>query len=100
MSVTYTATLTMREETVLYLAGLLRAERLRRGTRAGTRALGCFKQAVLVIRWFLDGTRVALLAGDNAIGRSTAYDYLHLRHEASRDRVGVRDHHRWAVAAV
>ena len=37
MSVTYTATLTMREETVLYLAGLLRAERLRRGTRAGTR---------------------------------------------------------------
>jgi len=77
MSVTYTATLTMREETVLYLAGLLRAERLRRGTRAGTRALGCFKQAVLVVRWFLDGTRLAQLAGDNAISRSTAYDYLH-----------------------
>src|SRR6266536_6208019 len=77
MSVTYTATLTTREETVLYLAGLLRAERVRRGTRAGTRALGCFNQAVMVIRWFLDGTRLAQLAGDNAISRSTAYDYLH-----------------------
>lgn len=54
-------------------SGLLRAERLRRGTRK----LGCLAQAVLVIRWFCDGTRVAQLAGDNAIGKSTAYDYLH-----------------------
>jgi len=30
-----------------------------------------------VIRWFLDGTRVAQLAVDNGIGKSTAYDYLH-----------------------
>ena len=77
MSVTYTATLTVREETVLYVSGLLHAERLRRGTRTGTRSLSCFKQAVMLIRWFLDGTRVAQLAGDNAIGKSTAYDYLH-----------------------
>jgi hypothetical protein len=77
MSVTYTATLTVREETVLFVSSLLHAERLRRGTRTGTRALSCFKQAVLVIRWFLDGTRIAQLAGDNAIGGSTAYDYLH-----------------------
>jgi hypothetical protein len=76
-SVTYTATLSVREETVLFVSALLHAERLRRGTRAGTRALSCFKQAVLVIRWFLDGTRVTQLATDNAIGRSTAYDYLH-----------------------
>jgi hypothetical protein len=72
MSVTYTATLSVREETVLFVSSRLRAERLRRGTRTGTRALGCFKQAVLVIRWLLDGTRVAQLALDNAIGRSTA----------------------------
>jgi len=77
MSVTYTATLTVREETVLYVSGLLHAERLRRGTRTGTRSLSCFKQAVMLIRWFLDGTRVAQLAGDNAVGKSTAYDYLH-----------------------
>src|SRR2546430_1503961 len=77
MSVTYTAALTVREETVLFVSRLLHAERVRRGTRTGTRALSCFKQAVLVIRWFLDGTRVAQLAGDNAIGKSTAYTYLH-----------------------
>jgi hypothetical protein len=77
MSVTYTATLTMREETVLYLSSLLHTERLRRGTRKNRRALGCFKQAVLAIRWFLDGTRITQLARDNGIGKSTAYTYLH-----------------------
>src|SRR5256885_1804303 len=77
MSVTYTATLTVREETVLFVSGLLHAERQRRGTRAGTRSPGCFKQAVLVLRWFLDGTRLRQLAVDNGVGKSTAYDYLH-----------------------
>jgi len=77
MSVTYTATLSVREETVLFVSSLLHGERQRRGTRTDTRALSCFKQAILVIRWFLDGTRVAQLATDNAIGKSTAYDYLH-----------------------
>jgi hypothetical protein len=65
------------EQTVLFLSGLLHAERLRRGTRTGRRALGCFKQAVVILRWFLDGTRIAQLATDNAIGSSTAYRYLH-----------------------
>lgn len=32
---------------------------------------------MLVIRWFLDGTRLTQLAGDNKIGKTTAYDYLH-----------------------
>jgi hypothetical protein len=77
MSFTYTATLTVREQTVLFVSSLLHAERQRRGTRTGTRALGCFAQAVLVLRWFLDGTRLAQLATDNAIGKSTAYAYLH-----------------------
>lgn len=31
----------------------------------------------MVLRWFLDGTRMSQLAGDNAISKSTAYDYLH-----------------------
>ena len=77
MSVTYTAILAMREETVSFLAGLLGDERRRRATRAETRALTCLQQAVLVIRWFLDGTRLRQLAIDNAIGKSTAYDYPH-----------------------
>src|SRR4051812_7304731 len=76
MSVTYTATLPVREHTVLFLSGLLHAERQRLGTRAGTRSLGCFKQAVLVLRWLLDGTKVKQLALDNTISASTGYAYL------------------------
>jgi hypothetical protein len=76
-SVTYTATLDMRRETVLFVSGLLHAERRRRGTRRGRRSLGCFAQAVLVLRWFLDGTRIAQLAADNHISVKTAYRYLH-----------------------
>jgi hypothetical protein len=75
--VTYTAVLPLSEETVLFVAALLTAERRRRGTRSRRRALGCYRQAVLILRWFLDGTRLAQLATDNRIGRSTAYRYLH-----------------------
>jgi len=35
---------------VLFVCAPLHAERVRRGTRAGTRKLSCFAQAVLVIR--------------------------------------------------
>src|ERR671932_160128 len=75
--VTYTAVLPVAEETVLFVSRLLAAERRRRGTRGRRRALGCYRQAVLVLRWFLDCTRLAQLAADNRIGRSTAYRYLH-----------------------
>lgn len=67
----------MPRETVLFLSNLLHAERRRRRTRTGTRALGTFRQAVLVIRWFLDGTRVTQLATDNRISSRTARRYLH-----------------------
>jgi hypothetical protein len=75
MSVTYEAVLDVSHDSVLFLSGLLHAERVRRGTRKDTRALGTYKQAVLVLRWFLDDTRMAALARDNAISLSTAYDY-------------------------
>ncbi|RBQ12157.1 IS5/IS1182 family transposase [Spongiactinospora rosea] len=76
-SVTYSATLDVRRETVQFLSALLHAERRRRGTRRGRRALGCFAQAVLILRWFCDGTRIRQLAADHRIGRTTAYRYLH-----------------------
>ena len=57
--------------------GLLADDQRQRRTRQGRRALGPWRHAVLVLRWFLDGTRVAQLAVDNRIGRSTAYRYLH-----------------------
>lgn len=75
--VTYTATLPVAEHTVLFVSRLLAAERRRRGTRRGRRALGCYRQAVLILRWLLDGTRLAQLATDSGIGASTTYRYLH-----------------------
>jgi DDE superfamily endonuclease len=75
-SITYTTTLEVRRETVEELARLLAEHRRVIGTRKGTRALGPFKQAVLVIRWFLEGTWVRQLWTDNQIGKSTAYAYL------------------------
>jgi hypothetical protein len=58
MSITYTAVLPVRDQTVLFVSSLLHDERLRRGTRADTRALSPFTQAVLMLPWFLDATRV------------------------------------------
>jgi hypothetical protein len=59
MSVTYTATLSVRAETAgVPVASAAHAGRRRRGTRSGTRTLSCFKQAVLVIRWLPGATRV------------------------------------------
>ena len=75
--VTYTAVLPVAEETVLFVSRLLVAERRRRGIRGRRRALGCYRQAVLLLRWCIDGTRLAQLATGNAIGRSTAYRYLY-----------------------
>jgi hypothetical protein len=77
MSVTYTAVSPVRDETVAFLAGLLAAECLRRGTRADTRSLLVHDQAVLVLRWSLDGIRMSQLVRDKGIGRSTGYDQLH-----------------------
>jgi hypothetical protein len=75
MSVTYTAVLEASEDTVLFLSTLLHAERERRGTRKSTRALSTYKQAALVLRWFLEDARMSALARDNAIAASTAYSY-------------------------
>jgi hypothetical protein len=75
--VTYTAVLPIGESTVARLARLLDAERMQRRTRSGRRALGTWQQAILVLRWFCDATRVAQLAVDNQISLSTAYRYLH-----------------------
>ncbi|MGP4049755.1 hypothetical protein [Streptomyces sp. 2A115] len=69
--------LDMSRDTVAYLSSFTKAERDRRGTCVGTWAPGCFRQAVLVIRWFLDSTRVRQLARDNSLSGPTCYRYLH-----------------------
>ncbi len=77
MSVTYGAVLEVSQETAGFLSALLHAERVRRGTRTGTRARSTFKQAILVLRWLFDDLQMTALARDNAISLSTGYDYLH-----------------------
>lgn len=59
------------------LAALLATERRARKTRRGRRALTCWWQAVLVLRWLRDGTRVHRLAADHGVSPATAYRYLH-----------------------
>jgi hypothetical protein len=73
--ITHRATLDVPRETVLFTAKLL-AERRRRGTPRGSRALTCFWQAVLGMRWFRDRTSPDALARDYGISRATAYRYL------------------------
>jgi hypothetical protein len=66
------AVLPVGDHTVLFVSALLHTERRRLGTRAGTRSLGCYRQAILVLRWLLDGTRITQLAVDNASPPRTA----------------------------
>ena len=75
--VRYTAALPIGESTVRscpasFLVSKSSEERGRGGVRWAATATRCW-----VLRWFLDGTRVAQLAVDNQLSSSTAYRYLH-----------------------
>ncbi len=74
--ITHTATLDVSRELACHVAWQLQAERRRRGTRTGTRALTCFWQAVLGLRWFRDRTDPENLGRDHRVSRATAYRYL------------------------
>jgi hypothetical protein len=74
--ITYRATLDVSRELVRHVVRLLWAERRRRATPKGSRALTCFWQAVLVLRWFRDHTDPAALGRDHGISRATAYRYI------------------------
>jgi hypothetical protein len=68
--ITYRATLDVSAELALYVSGPLLAERRRRGTPRGSRALTCFRQAVLGLHWFRDRARIDGLGRDNGISRA------------------------------
>ncbi|MET7621886.1 transposase family protein [Streptomyces sp. NPDC005408] len=59
------------------LARLLDANRRRLRTPKGSRALGPFRQAVLVLRWFRERGCVHCLARDAGVSQATGYRYLH-----------------------
>ena len=69
------ATLDVPGELAQFVARLLLAERRRRGTPHGSRALTCFRQAVLGLRWSRDRTSPAAPARDHGISRATACRY-------------------------
>jgi DDE superfamily endonuclease len=75
--ITYRGTLDVPAETVCKLSGWLAAHRHIPGTRKGRRAASCYRQALMVARWFRDDTRMRMLAKDAGLGISTAYRYLH-----------------------
>jgi hypothetical protein len=74
--IAYRATLDVPRELAQFTAKLLLAERRRRGTPKGSRALTCFWQAVLGLRWFRDRTTAEALARDHRVSRATAYRYV------------------------
>jgi hypothetical protein len=74
--IAYRATLDVPRELAQFVAKLLAAERRRRGTPRGSRALTCFWQAVLGLRWFRDCATADALARDHGVSRATAYRYL------------------------
>ena len=74
--ITHRSTLDVSRELAQYLGRLLLAERRRRGTRKDSRALTCFWQAVLGLRWFRQNIDATALGRDHGISRATAYRYL------------------------
>jgi hypothetical protein len=74
--IAYRARLDVPRELAQFAASLLLAERHQRGTPRGSRALTCFWEAVLGLRWYRDRTCPDALARDHSISRATAYRYL------------------------
>ena len=60
---------------VVFVSGLLAEHRRELGTRAGTRALTCWKQAVFALAWFRDRPDIRRLGAGFGISQATAYRY-------------------------
>ena len=61
---------------VVFVSGLLAQRRREIGTRDGTRALTCWKQAVFALAWFRDRPDICRLGQGFGISQATAYRYL------------------------
>jgi DDE superfamily endonuclease len=73
--IAYRAMVDVPRELVLYVSGLLAAERRRRGTRRRARALTCFRQALFGLVWFRKREDLTVLSAGFAISRATGYRY-------------------------
>jgi DDE superfamily endonuclease len=74
--IAYPAMLDVPRELAWFLARLLAAHRRELGTRPGTRALSCFKQAVFALVWFREKRSIPLAGKGFGISQATSYRYL------------------------
>lgn len=73
--IAYRAMLDVPRELIERVSRLLAAERRRLGTRRGTRALTCWREALLGLVWFRKREEMTVLAAGFGISRATAYRY-------------------------
>jgi hypothetical protein len=59
----------------VFVSGLLADHRHELGTRTGTRALTCWKQAVFALAWFRDRPDIRRLGAGFGSSQATAYRY-------------------------
>lgn len=71
----YRVTLDVPLPLVLFVSRLLAEHRRELGTRDGTRALTCWKQAVFILAWFRDRPDIRRLGQGSGISQATAYRY-------------------------
>jgi hypothetical protein len=71
----YRVTLDVPLPLVLFVSRLLADHRRELGTRDGTRALTCWKQAVFILAWFRDRPDIRRLGQGSGISQATAYRY-------------------------
>jgi hypothetical protein len=74
--ITYRVRLDVPRELVLFVSRLLARHRREIGTRKGTRRLGCFRQALLVLAWFRDNADIPRLGAGLGLPQSTSYRYV------------------------
>ena len=71
----YRVTLDVPFQLALFVSRLLGEHRREIGTRDGTRALTCWKQAVFALAWFRDRPDIRRLGAGFGISQATAYRY-------------------------
>jgi hypothetical protein len=70
---TYSVSLGVPRNLIFFVAGLLRANRKKLGTRRGTRKLTCYRQAVFILAWMRDGGDIERLGAGFGLSRTTSY---------------------------
>jgi hypothetical protein len=71
----YRVTLDVPLQLAVFVSRLLADHRREIGTRDGTRALTCFRQAVFALAWFRDRPDIRRLGQGSGISQATAYRY-------------------------